>query len=81
MKYTWSGRSENKTKHCFEELTQIQSILWCAMLKVSPNYSIRDLQEDLKSNLSKCAALGKNTNNKQNQNTDSINVSVTGENK
>lgn len=53
-KYTWSHRQENK--HCFENMKMIQSVLWCAMVKVSPTYSVQEFENDFKNNLSKCAA-------------------------
>lgn len=52
--YTWSHKFENR--QCFEHLRMIQSVLWCAMLKISPTYSIQEFEIDFKSNLIKCAA-------------------------
>lgn len=53
--YTWSSRS----KYCFENLKQIQGVLWFAMIKVSPTYTVQQLEDDFECNLAKCASQNK----------------------
>lgn len=62
VKYTWSGRSQTNSKYGFERMKQIQGVLWCAMVKVSPLYSTEEFEEDFKANLVKCTLLAKEKN-------------------
>lgn len=67
-KYTWSGKSINGTqenKHCFQSMNMIQSVLWCAMVKVNPTYSVQEFENDFKNNLSKCASQNKTSTNEE----------------
>lgn len=34
----------------------IQSVLWCAMVKISPTYAAQEFENDFKINLCKCSA-------------------------
>lgn len=63
FQFNWTGQG-NPKKKSFEKMKQIQSILWCAMLKVSPTYSVKEFEADLKTNLTKCAAQIKDENGK-----------------
>lgn len=40
-------------------MKQVQSVLWCAMVKVSPLYSTNEFEEDFKNNMAKCALQAK----------------------
>lgn len=51
--YTWSGRSENGSKHSFADLIHIQSALFNAMFSVVPSYSIAEFEDDFKAYLVK----------------------------
>lgn len=53
IQHNWIGQGSPK-KYSFEKMRQIQSVLWCAMLRISSTYSIKDFEEDLKANLIKC---------------------------
>lgn len=57
--YTWSGRSEDKSKRPFVNLKYIQGVLWCAMVKVSPTYSVQQFEEDFRTILVKIASRSK----------------------
>lgn len=46
-------------------MKQVQSVLWCAMVKVSPLYSINEFEEDFKINLAKCALQMKEKNDEK----------------
>lgn len=48
-------------------MEQIQSVLWCAMAKVSSSYSIKEFEEDLKANLTKCVMQIKSENRRKNE--------------
>lgn len=66
VNYTWSGRSEDKsskTKNSFAALIQIQSVIFSAIAKVVPTYSIKEFENDVKLNLMKCASKSKEKNN------------------
>lgn len=62
-KYTWSGRSEKQsTKFCFENLKQIHGVFWGALLRIIPKYTVKELEDDMKKNLYKCAIKAKEIN-------------------
>ena len=48
-------------------MKQIQSVLCCAMLKISPSYSVEKFEEDLKVNLAKYAIQMKGENRKEDE--------------
>lgn len=43
-------------------MKQVQSVLWCAMVKISSTYSVKEFEDDFKHNLAKCALRMKETN-------------------
>lgn len=65
VQYTWTGRSNQTKKYSFEELKQVQGVLWCAMVKISPEYSVQTFFEDIKTILAK--SLRVKANNKENE--------------
>lgn len=54
VQYTWSGRRSHNNKLCFESMKQVQGVLWCAMVKIAPEYSVQSFEEDMKAVLAKC---------------------------
>lgn len=67
IQYNWIGQG-NSEKKSFEKLKHIQSIMWCAMIKISSSYSVKEFEADLKANLTKCAARMKNESHKEREN-------------
>lgn len=53
VQYTWSGRSESNSKRCFSKMKQIQNVLFGAVKKVIPKYTLIEFEADFKANLLK----------------------------
>lgn len=69
--YSWTGRGDNSLKkRRFELMKHIQSVLWCAMVKISPSYSVKEFEDDFKTNLAKCASQTKAENDEQQKQND-----------
>lgn len=67
IEYNWIGQGHSK-KRSFGEMIHIQSVMWCAMIKIYPSYSLKEFESDLKANLTKCATRMKNENSKEKEN-------------
>lgn len=53
--FTWTGKGDFGNKFCFNDLKQIQTVLFSAMIKIDSNYSLAQFKSDLQRNLAKCA--------------------------